>query len=204
VAGSKFPKIYNEKDWTSSKVQIKQQQIMAPARNPQDVQAWLIGSGVASLAAAVHLIKQAKVPAHQIHILDVHHGPGGAMETSGNSRDGYVLHTGAQPYFQEDCVKDLLTMVPSPGNPDKTSWEDIKEYESYSRPINKAHTRAIRQSDEGLRKVDMHQLRIGAKLRMDLIKFILDGEKRFDSKQIRDVFEEAFFGSEFWTLWSTT
>lgn len=177
---------------------------MAPARNPQDVQAWLIGSGVASLAAAVHLIKQAKVPAQQVHILDIHRGSGGAIETSGNSRDGYVLHTGAQPYFHEECVKDLLAMVPSPGNPDKTSWELIKEHEWYTRPINKAHTRAIRQSEEGLRKVDMHQLRIGARLRMDLIRFILDGERCFDSKQISDVFDETFFESEFWTLWSTT
>lgn len=170
---------------------------MAPARNPQDVQAWLIGSGVASLAAAVHLIKQAKVPAYQIHILDIHYGSGGAMETLGSSRDGYVLHTGAQLYFHEDCVKGLLTMVPSPGDPNKTSWEDIKEHESYSRPINKAYTRVIRQSEEGLRKVDMHYLRIGAKLRMDLIKFILDGEKRFDSEQIRDVFKEIFLSQNF-------
>lgn len=177
---------------------------MTPTRNHQEVQAWLIGSGVASLAAAVHLINQGKVPAHQIHILDVHHGSGGAMNISGNSREGYVLHTGAQPYLHEDCVKDLLSMVPSAGNPEKTVWEDLKEHELYSKPINKAHTRAIRQSEEGLRNVDMHHLRIGAKLRMDLIKFVLDSERGFDSKKIRDVFEESFFESEFWTLWSTT
>lgn len=177
---------------------------MKPTRNPEDVQAWLVGSGVASLAAAVHLIKQAKVPAHQIHILDVHHSSGGAMKTSGNSQEGYVLRTGSQPYFHEDCVKDLLAMVPSPGNPGKTSWEDIKEHEWYSRPINKSHTRAIRQTEDGLRNVDMHHLQIGRKLRMDLIKFILEGERGFDSKRIRDVFEEKFFQSELWTLWSTT
>ncbi|CAG8055747.1 unnamed protein product [Penicillium nalgiovense] len=177
---------------------------MTPTRDHKDVQAWLIGSGVASLAAAVHLIKQAKVPAHQVHIIDVHNGSGGAMKTSGTSQEGYVLHTGAQPYFHEDCVKDLLTMVPSPENSDKTAWESIKEHEVYSKPIGKAHTRAIRQSEEGLRNVDMHRLRIGAKLRMDLIRFIVDGERWLDSKQIRDIFEETFFESEFWTLWSTT
>lgn len=188
----------------SGKVQINPQRTMAPNRNPQNVQAWLIGSGVASLAAAVHLISQAKVPASQVHILDIHHGSGGAMKMTGNSRDGYVLHTGAQPYFHEDCVKNLLAMVPSPGNPNKTCWEDIKEHEWYTRPINKSHTRVIRQSENGPRRVDLHQLRIGGKLRMDLIKFILDSERRFDSKQISDVFDEMFFDSEFWSLWSTT
>jgi oleate hydratase len=143
------------------------------------------------------LIKQAKVPAHQVHILGIHPGSGGALKTSGNSREGYVLHTGAQPYFHEDCVKDLLAMVPSPNNPDKTSWEEIKELELYSKPINKAHTRAIRQIEEGLRNVDMHHLPIGAKLRMDLIRFILDGGRGFDSNQIHDVFGKTFFKSEF-------
>lgn len=177
---------------------------MAPNRDPQDVHAWLIGSGVASLAAAVHLIKQAKVPAHRVHILDVHHGSGGGMEVSGNSTDGYVLHTGAQPYFHEDCVTDLLSMVPSLRHPDKTVWEDIAEYEQQTRPMDKAHTRVIRQSDNGLCKVDMHRLHVGAKLRMDLIRFILDGEKLFDSQRISDVFAGAFFESDFWTLWSST
>ena len=177
---------------------------MAPNRDPQDVHAWLIGSGVASLAAAVHLVNQAKVPANRVHILDVHHGSGGGMEVSGNSTDGYVLHTGAQPYFHEECVTDLLSMVPSARNPGKTAWEDIIGYERYTRPMNKARTRVIREGDNGLRKVDMHRLRVGAMLRMELIRFIVEGEKLFDSKKISDVFDEAFFESEFWTLWSST
>ncbi|CEO60957.1 hypothetical protein PMG11_05395 [Penicillium brasilianum] len=177
---------------------------MAPKRDPKNVQAWLIGSGVASLAAAVHLVKQAKVPADQVHILDVHHVSGGAMEVSGNSKDGYIYHTGAQPYFQEECVTNLLTMVPDPGHPEKTLWEAIKEHERYTRPMNKAHTRAITQNEEGLRRVDTHKLSIGAKLRIDLIRFILENEKDFDSKKISDVFDATFFESGFWTLWSTT
>lgn len=177
---------------------------MAPRRDPKNVQAWLIGSGVASLAAAVHLVKQAKVPADQVHILDVHHVSGGAMEVSGNSKDGYIYHTGAQPYFQEECVTNLLTMVPDPGHPEKTLWEAIKEHERYTRPMNKAHTRAITQNEEGLRRVDTHKLPIGAKLRMDLIRFILENEKIFDLKKISDVFDTTFFESGFWTLWSTT
>lgn len=177
---------------------------MAPKRDPNNVQAWLIGSGVASLAAAVYLVKQAKVPAHQVHILDVHHASGGAMEVSGNLKDGYIYHTGTQPYFQEECVTNLLKMVPSPGNPEMTLWESIKEHEQYTRPMNRAHTRAIIQSEEGLRRVDTHKLPIGAKLRIDLIKFILDNERMFDSKKISDVFDPAFFESGFWSLWSTT
>jgi len=173
-------------------------------RDPQDVQAWLIGSGIASLAAAVHLVKQANVPARQVHILDVHKGSGGAMEeVSGNSNDGYILHTGAQPYFHEDCVEELLAMVPSSDNPKKTVWETILDYELYGEPGNKAKTRVIRPSGETA-KVDAHRMQIGAKLRMDLIVFLLDRERASDSKRISDVFDGSFFQTEFWSLWSTT
>ena len=135
---------------------------MAQNRDPKDVQAWLIGSGIASLAAAVHLVKQANVPACQVHILDIHKGSGGAMEeVTGNSNDGYVLHTGAQPYFHDDCVEELLTMVPSPNNPEKTVWETIKDYQLHGGPGNKAKTRVIRPSGDGS-KVDLHSMKIGA------------------------------------------
>lgn len=184
--------------------EIKLPRSMAPNRDPQDVQAWLIGSGIASLAAALHLVKRANVPARQVHILDIHKGSGGAMEeVSGNSSDGYVLHTGAQPYFHEDCVEELLAMVPSPENPAKSVWETIKDYELYGGPGNKSKTRAIRPSGEGS-KVDTHRMQIGAKLRMDIIVFLLEREKASDSKRISDVFDGSFFQTEFWALWSTT
>lgn len=177
---------------------------MVHLRDPQNVQAWLVGSGAASLAAAVHLVKQAKVPAHQVHILDAHHATGGAMEASGNPKDGYILHTGAQPYFYEQCVTDLLMMVSSPEQPDKTLYEAIRERERFTRPINKAHTRALSQNEDGLRRVDTHKLQIGVRLRRDLISFILENEKSLDGKKISDVFDAKFFESEFWNLWSTT
>jgi oleate hydratase len=141
-----------------------------------------------------------------VHVLDSHIAFGGAIQTSGDSKGGYVLHTGAKPYLQEQCVKDLLQKVPSPAQDDKnkTLWDFIKEHEWYTRPINQAHTRAIRKTEDGSCRVDTHKLRIGRKLRMDLIRFILNNERSFDSKKINEVFEPTFFESEFWALWSTT
>lgn len=173
-------------------------------REPKETQAWLIGGGIASLAAAVHLIQKAKVPAPQIHILDVHKASGGAMEeVSGNLEDGYVLHTGAQVYFHEQCVEELLGMVPSQDDPEKSVLQSIKDCEP-QRPTNKARTRALRFDEEGRLKVDTHRMHIGIKLRMVLVAFILDQERASDSRQIKDVFEDSFFQTDFWSLWSTT
>ncbi|CAI7627506.1 unnamed protein product [Penicillium pancosmium] len=123
------------------------------------------------------------------------------MKTSGNSqRDMFC--TQAHSRIFKRTVKDVLSMIPSAENPDKTSWEDIKEHELYSKPINKAHTRAIRHTEEGLRSVDIHQLRIDANLRMDLNRFILNGKRGLDSKKVHDILDETFFELDFWTLWS--
>lgn len=177
---------------------------MAQTREPKETQAWLIGGGIASLAAAVHLIQKAKVPAPQIHILDVHKASGGAMEeVSGNLEDGYVLHTGAQLYFHEQCVEDLLRMVPSLDDPEKSVLQSINDRELQS-PTNKPRTRALRLDEEGRLKADTHRMHIGIKLRMAVVAFLLDHERASDSRQIKEVFEESFFQTDFWALWSTT
>jgi oleate hydratase len=177
---------------------------MAQNRDPKETQAWLIGGGIASLAAAVHLIQNAKVPAPQIHILDVHKASGGAMEeVSGNLEDGYVLHTGAQVYFHEQCVEELLKMVPSQHDPEKSVLQSIKDHELQN-PTNEARTRALRLDEEGRLKAKAHRMHIGIKLRMALVAFILDHERASDSRQIKEAFEDSFFQTDFWALWSTT
>ncbi|CRG92352.1 Oleate hydratase [Talaromyces islandicus] len=55
----------------------QQPPVLAPGhRSPKKVNAWILGSSIASLASAVHLICDAKVPASQIHILESHGIPG--------------------------------------------------------------------------------------------------------------------------------
>jgi oleate hydratase len=177
---------------------------MVPNPDPRNVQAWLIGSGIASLAAAVNLIKRAKVPANQVHILDIHKGSGGALEgVTGNPSDGYILHTGAQPSFHEDCVEKLLTEIPSIDDPEKSVLDVTKRDFPDWTLGNKTKTRAFRLNEESILKVDAHRTHIGEKLRMELIEFLLDHEKVTDSK-ISEVFDETFFGTEFWAFWSTT
>lgn len=178
---------------------------MAHKRQPENVQAWLVGGGIASLAAAVHLIRKAKIPGPQIHILDIHKGSGGAMEeVSGNSEDGYVLRTGAQVYFHEQCVEELLGMVPSQENSEKTILQSIQDCELDKKPTNKARTLTAKLDNEGRLGVNTHRMNIGMNLRLSLVGFLLDHERASDSRQIKEVFDDAFFQTDFWDLWSTT
>ncbi|KAE8354936.1 oleate hydratase [Aspergillus coremiiformis] len=175
-------------------------------RDPENVQAWLIGGGIASLAAAVHLIKDAKVPARNIHLLDEHKLPGGAMQSSGDPQNGYLLRTACLPYFHDICVEDLLSYVPSATNPERSIMDAVRDFERDEKVPKKstASTRLLAHGVSGPEKVDDRQFHLGFKHRFDLIKLMVEGERAVADKTIKDLFDESFFDSKFWTMWSTT
>lgn len=76
----------------------------------ESAHAWLVGSGIASLAAAVHLIKDAQMPGPNIHILDRDSKSGGGITSSGDPEKGFVIYPGSLPYFHAECVKKLLCL----------------------------------------------------------------------------------------------
>jgi oleate hydratase len=131
-------------------------------RNPKESHAWLIGSGIASLAAAVYLIRDAKMTAINIHILDVHARTGGRIKSCGNAEYGYVLYAGSLPYFHDRCVDELLSLVLNSKAANKTILGTIYDFEreEIPKPPEHAATRIIRQGDKGLEKVAANQLHI--------------------------------------------
>lgn len=175
-------------------------------RNPESTHAWLVGGGIASLAAAVHLIKDAKVPASNVHILDVHTGSGGGIKSCGNAEDGYVLYTGCLPYFHDKCVEELLSHVPSERAPGKSILDTVRDLErdEVPRPQGATTTRILKRGQSGPEKVDAQHLHIGSQQRLELLKIMMESERALGNRCIADFFDDTFFGSNFWTLWSTT
>ncbi|PWY84831.1 67 kDa myosin-cross-reactive antigen like protein [Aspergillus heteromorphus CBS 117.55] len=175
-------------------------------RDPATTQAWLIGSGIASLSAAVHLIRDANVTPSHIHILDVHSHAGGGITGCGNAQDGYVLYTGSLPYFHDRCVEELLSLVPSLDNPEKSLLDSIKDADRHATvpQKQKSTTRLIRQGKDGPECVHINSLQIGPKYRMELMRIMLENERSLGDGAIRDYFDEAFFKTNFWMQWSTT
>ena len=60
-------------------------------KNPKDSKIFLIGSGIASLASAVYLIKDAGVQGANIHILEEDEILGGALDGAGDAEKGFVV-----------------------------------------------------------------------------------------------------------------
>lgn len=177
-----------------------------PHREANHTQAWLIGSGIASLTAAVHLIKDAKIPGSNIHILDLHSGSGGGMKPSGDAVNGYFLPFDCHPHFHGSSMERLLSLVPSQDQPDKSIMDAIRRYGKLERPPPQdfSHTRAVKQGESGPEVVDTNGIHIGVKNRMALMKILLESEETIGSRSIENVLDKSFFRTTFWMLWATT
>lgn len=175
-------------------------------RDPGTTQAWLIGSGIASLAAAVHLIKDAKMPGSNIHILDRHAKPGGGIMSFGDSENGFLIRPGSLPYFHAECVEHLLSLVPVAKNADKSVLDSIRDFERGESPLPNrvANTRFVRTKEGRAERSDANHLSIGPYNRLQLLKVLLESERLLERKSIQDYFGDEFFGTDFWALWSTT
>ncbi|OJJ43503.1 hypothetical protein ASPZODRAFT_169197 [Penicilliopsis zonata CBS 506.65] len=193
----------------------------SPPRDPEQTQAWLVGGGIASLAAAVHLLRDAGLPGRNIHILDLHEQVGGGMASSGDATHGFVVHLSGQPYFHDACVENLLALVPGGDghNAERTLLSQIRAFEwnegrrleealdgSGLQPVlrPRAQTRFVRNPGQTAVRSDSSRLAIGPYSRLQLIKILLEAETALDGRRIQDFFGDEFFSTDFWVLWATT
>lgn len=177
----------------------------SPVRDPGNTQAWLVGSGIASLAAAVHLIHDAGLPGCNINILDHNAEIGGGLISSGDANNGFILHPGCLPYFNDQSVENLLSLVPSARGSDKSLLDAVGNFESGEGFFigRRAQTRFLRNKGNCERS-DATNLSIGPHNRLQLLKVLVENENLLGHKQIQHFFGIDFFDTDFWVLWSTT
>lgn len=175
--------------------------------HPGKTNAYLVGGGIASLAAACYLIHDAHVPASQIHILESGHVEGGSMDGCGNRETGYVVRGGRMLNFTYRCLYDLLATIPSLTNPDVSVMDEIKGFNAVEANKTHANARIVTRQAEypDVRKgiADARDFEMSLKNREELIELTLESEHALGTKQIRDFFTPAFFQSNFWLMWAT-
>jgi len=85
-----------------------------PVKRPDDHAAtYLVGGGIASLAAAVFLIRDGDVQGHTITILEESSRIGGSLDAAGNATDGYVMRGGRMIESKYLCTYDLFSSIPT-------------------------------------------------------------------------------------------
>ncbi|KAL4786879.1 oleate hydratase [Aspergillus varians] len=172
-------------------------------RDSKNIEAWLVGSGIASLTAAIHLVKDGNVPAGNVHILDASPESGGGLKTHGNATDGYFLPMDGNPHFHGECIERLLALIPSEVDSKKSVMDMIRQRAESTETLP-AQARGIKQGASGAEVFHPHGLQVGIKQRMTLVSLMMENEMSMGMKKIEDVFDKSFFDTSFWMLWSTT
>jgi oleate hydratase len=160
--------------------------------------AYLIGSGISTLAAAIHCIREGFNPKN-VHVLEKH-----TLEESGNAQgnanDGYYL-CGTNIIDQEmySSLFELLNIIPSITQPGKTLREDILDF-SKEHPLS-SECRLVTMD---LERVDTSHSNLALKESSTLSLLLVVPESTLDGRTIKDYFTDDFFKSTFWHVFSTT
>lgn len=169
----------------------------------EERKAYLIGGGIASLSAAVFLLRDGKFLGKNIFIYDESRAEGnkigGSLDGSGSDIDGFVIRGGRMLNYETfECMWDLLKSVPSIENKNKSVYEEIVDFNKTFRTNSKA--RLINKKRE---KIDVSKLGLSNRDRIDLLKLKYKSEDSIGNLKIEDYFSSPFFRTNFWMMWST-
>ena len=75
--------------------------------------AYIVGSGLAALAAACFLVRDGQMKGEHVHILEKDKIPGGACDGYKYENVGYVMRGGREMDNHFECMWDLFRSIPS-------------------------------------------------------------------------------------------
>jgi oleate hydratase len=149
---------------------------------------YLVGSGIASLAAAAYLIRDGKVNGGDIVIFEEQNEVGGALDAHGSPQDGYFMSGSRMFEHKYNATFDLFSFIPSISDPHRSVKEETETAEEDAEWHNKA-----RLIDGSGKIIDFHTLGFTEKDRIDLVTLMATPEKRLDSKRISDCFAGVLY-----------
>lgn len=162
--------------------------------------AYLVGAGLASLAAAAFLVRDAQVPGERITILEAGPLPGGACDgIEDPNRDGFLVRGGREMENHFECLWDLFRSVPSLATPGASVLDEF--YWLNKDDPNFSLMRATR--DQGNDGGTNGEFTLSPKAQRDLTKLFLTRDEDLYDKKITDVLGPEFLAPNFWLYWRT-
>ena len=163
----------------------------------KDSKVYIIGSGIAGLASAFYLINDAGVLGENIYILEKDKIAGGATDGAGDPEKGFVVRGGRMHEMHYECYWELLSHIPSLENPEVSVRDE--SYEFNERFVSNGQARLIKDG----KKIDVSSYGLSKKQQSDFLKLTFVSEKSLGNKRIEDWFDQAFFETNFWFIWTS-
>ncbi len=161
--------------------------------------AYLVGSGLAALAAACFLVRDGQMKGERVHILEKDPIPGGACDGYLYENLGYVMRGGREMDNHFECMWDLFRSIPS------IETEGVSVLDEYywlnKKDPNYSLMRATVQCGE-----DAHtdkKFALSDKGTLEIMRLFFTSDEELYDKRIEEYFSDDVLNSNFWLYWRT-
>ena len=160
-------------------------------------QVYMVGGGIASMAAAAFMIRDGDVFGKNITILEESDKLGGSLDGAGSAEHGYVLRGGRMLESKYLCTFGLFSSIPTLDESETVTqetlrWNDTMKTASKSRLFRHGK----RQTAPKFGLSEKHILTIE--------RLVIEPEILLGRTTIADQFDATFFETDFWFMWCTT
>jgi len=168
-----------------------------PGNQMEGRKAWIIGSGIAGLAAAFYLIRDGRMAGKDITILDTIDIEGGSLDGAGNADEGYIIRGGREMNWNYDNLWDMFQDIQALELPEGYSVLDEYRLVNDNDP-NFSKARLMHKRGE-IR--DFSTLGLTRSQQWELIRLLLKRKEDLDDITIEQYFSAGFLETNFWYLW---
>nr|WP_314529210.1 oleate hydratase [uncultured Brevundimonas sp.] len=161
--------------------------------------AYFVGSGLAALAGAAFLIRDAQMPGEAITVFEELDLPGGSMDGVLDAHKGFIIRGGREMEAHFETLWDLFRSIPSLDTPEASVLDEM--YWLHKTDPSTSARRALRNRGQPIDRIA--DLTLTPKAVEELIALALMREQDLDDKRIDEVFTQDFFASNFWLYWAT-
>ena len=163
-----------------------------------DKKAWLVGGGLASMAAAGFLIRDGQMKPENITIFEASGVDGGALDGSGDAETGWKIRGGREMENHFECFWDLYRSVPSL-EVDGSVLDEFFWINKDDPNFSLMRTTQERGKNGGTNG----KFKMSKRAMDDLMKLVFALPDRLYDKRISNVVSKEFFRSNFWLYWRT-
>lgn len=160
--------------------------------------AYIVGGGLAGLAAAAFLADDIHMPAKNITIYEKMNDVGGSMDGTGNAVSGYLCRGERELEPFMECLWYLCSKAPSLRNKGRTVLDDVVDFNK-DEPIHSEY-RIIEKCGK---VADYHNFKLDDECRTLLALLAYVPEETLEGLAIQDYFPARFFESNMWYCVST-
>ena len=174
----------------------------AHPKKPEGVEnksAYIVGTGLASLAAGVFLNRDAQMPGDHVHFLERDPRAGGACDGWDYPALGFTMRGGREMDNHFECMWDLFRSIPSIEDENVS----VLDYYYWLNKEDPNYSLCRVTENQGQDAHTDNKFGLSRKGAMEIADLFLKPDKDLYGKRIDEVFDDEVLNSNFWLYWRT-